>query len=254
MAARLRIGVLSAAHIAIRTVGPAIASSRNAELVALASRDPSRARAFAADLGGPRVHDSYEAVLADPDVDAIYLPLPTAFHHDWATRAAERGKHVLCEKPLAMTPEECRAIEAAAVSAGVVVMEAFMYRFHPRTLKLIDLVRNAGGAMTRTRMAFTFVRPRLSVLSRLRQRLGSVRRQLVPQAWWPERVASPVDFGRGVLFGLGSYCVDLGRLMTDQGPVEAVCQGRRRDDFAVGGRSAVGRTLAGPDHGRGRPA
>ena len=220
-ASRLRIGVLGASRIGFKALVPAIQASRNAEVVAVASRDGDRARAFAAQLGIARPYATYEALLDDPDVDAVYVSLPTALHGEWGVRAAEKHKHILCEKPLATTAPEGRAMQAAADARGVILMEAFMYRFHPRTTRLLELVRSHGGAMSGIHSAFTFVPPAISIFTRVRQKLGAVRRRIIPPALWPERVASAVDLGRGALFGLGSYCVDLGRLLAGSPPIDA---------------------------------
>jgi len=128
----VRWGVLSAANIGLKAVIPAIQASRNGRLVALASRDLARAERVALAEPGVRAYASYEALLGDPDIDAVYIPLPNALHAEWAIRAAQAGKHVLCEKPLGMTADEVTRMYAAADQAGVVLMEAFMYRFHPQ--------------------------------------------------------------------------------------------------------------------------
>ena len=132
----LRIGILGAARIApMALVGPA-GRVPGATVLAVAARDPARARRFAARHGVPRVHDGYEALLRDPEVEAIYNPLPNALHAPWTIRALEAGKHVLCEKPFAVTVAEARAMEQAARRAGRVVMEAFHYRYHPLFARL----------------------------------------------------------------------------------------------------------------------
>lgn len=128
----LRWGVLSTATIARKSLIPAIRAARNAELVAIASRDLSRAADAAASISPLRVYGRYEALLSDPAVDAVYIPLPNALHAEWTIRAAEYGKHVLCEKPLGMTVDEVGRMIAACAGAGVQLMEAFMYRFHPQ--------------------------------------------------------------------------------------------------------------------------
>src|SRR5215813_2420189 len=107
-----------------------------ASVVAIAARDPERARRFATRHGIPRVHPSYDALLADPDVDAVYVPLPNALHCRWTIRALEAGKHVLCEKPFAATAAEAEAMAAAAARAGRVLVEAFHYRYHPLFARL----------------------------------------------------------------------------------------------------------------------
>ncbi len=152
----LRWGLLGTARINRALIPPLRASARN-ELVAVASRSHERAEAYAREWGIRRALGSYEALLADPDIDVVYISLPNALHAGWTIKAAQAGKHVLCEKPLAATPGEVDAMRAAAREAGVVVAEAFMYRHHPQTLRVKELVD--GGAIGRLRLvrgAFTF--------------------------------------------------------------------------------------------------
>jgi D-xylose 1-dehydrogenase (NADP+, D-xylono-1,5-lactone-forming) len=136
----LRIGVLGAAKIA-RAFIAGVAGSERVVVTTVASRDLAKAQAFAADTGLPRALGSYEALLADPDIDAIYNPLPNSLHAEWSIRAVEAGKHVLCEKPLAMSGSEARAMFAAAAQHGRHLVEAFPYRSQPQTLKLAELVQ-----------------------------------------------------------------------------------------------------------------
>jgi len=136
-------GVLGAAHIARRAVLEAIAASRNGRVVAMASRDPRRAREMLAPYPEARVHDSYESLLADPRVDLVYNPLPNSLHREWTLRALEEGKHVLCEKPIALNAREAEEMAAAASATGKHLMEAFMYRFHPAMRELVAGSRNA---------------------------------------------------------------------------------------------------------------
>jgi D-xylose 1-dehydrogenase (NADP+, D-xylono-1,5-lactone-forming) len=135
---KLRWGILSTADIALTKVIPGMRTAERCEVLAIASRDSLRARAAAAAQGIPRAYDSYEALLADPDVDAVYIPLPNHLHATWAIAAARAGKHVLCEKPLAMNAAEAEAMALAARSAGKHLMEAAMYRFHPRTRDFVE--------------------------------------------------------------------------------------------------------------------
>jgi D-xylose 1-dehydrogenase (NADP+, D-xylono-1,5-lactone-forming) len=128
----LRFGVVGAAWIADRAMLPAMLAARNAEPVAIAGRDPARTRALAQRHGIERVHASYEALLHDDGVDAVYIALINSLHLEWTVRALQAGKHVLCEKPLGLTATEVREMAAAAASSGRVLMEAFMYQFHPR--------------------------------------------------------------------------------------------------------------------------
>ena len=137
---RLRIGTLGAARI---TPGALIKPSRHVPEVAItavAARDPDRARQFAAKHGIPVVHDSYAALIADPAIDAIYNPLPNSLHAPWTLRAIEAGKHVLCEKPFTSNAAEAAEVAAAAKDSGLVVMEAFHYRYHPLARRMCDVV------------------------------------------------------------------------------------------------------------------
>lgn len=153
----VRWGVLSTAKIGVRAVIPAIAEASNAQLVAIASRDITRAEAVAASYPGVRALDSYEALLGDSEIEAVYIPLPNSMHVEWTIRALAAGKHVLCEKPLGITPEEVRRIRAASEQANRWVMEAFMYRFHPHIRWTLEqLAAGRIGLVKLVRSAFVF--------------------------------------------------------------------------------------------------
>ena len=130
--------MLGAAWIAGRAVLPAIAASRNGRLISIASRDPERARAMASQHSIPNVASDYDEVLADDDVDAVYIPLVNSLHREWTERSLAAGKHVLCEKPLGMNAGEAEAMAEASRRSGRLLMEAFMYRFHPRMQAFVD--------------------------------------------------------------------------------------------------------------------
>ena len=188
----LKWALLSTARINGRLI-PAIRAAERAELAAVASRSQKRAEAHAAEWGIPRVHGSYQSLLDDPDVDAIYISLPNSLHAEWTVRAAEAGKHVLCEKPLAVSVTECDQIIAAAESAGVVVIEAVMYLHHALLSKGRQLIEE--GAVGRV----TLVR---GVLSFFLDRPDDVR-------WKPE-------LGGGALWDVGSYPVSFIRWMAGE--------------------------------------
>jgi xylose dehydrogenase (NAD/NADP) len=135
----LRIGILGAAMIA-RLFVESVRASRKVVVAAVASRDIDRATAFARDTGVATVHTTYGALLDDPEIDAIYVPLPNNLHAAWSIRAADAGKHVLCEKPLAATAAEARAVFEAARGNGVYVVEAYPYRAQPQTMKMRELL------------------------------------------------------------------------------------------------------------------
>jgi xylose dehydrogenase (NAD/NADP) len=194
---RLRWGVISTAKIGRKAVNPAIHASSNGELLAVASRNEGRARAFAEETGIPTALGSYEALLEDDRIDAVYNPLPNSLHKEWTIRAAEKGKHVLCEKPLALNAAECREMEAAASANGVKLMEAFMYRFHPRTERVLEMVRSgAVGELKQIRSSFTFLLNR------------------------PDDILWDPGLGGGSLMDVGCYCVNVSRTMAGREPVE----------------------------------
>jgi D-xylose 1-dehydrogenase (NADP+, D-xylono-1,5-lactone-forming) len=226
--APFRWGLLSTARINRAIIPPLRASARHA-LVAVASRDPARAAAYAREWEIPRVHAGYEALLDDPDIDAIYNPLPNALHAAWTIRAARAGKHVLCEKPLATTVADVDAIAEAAAAAGVVVAEAFMYRHHPQTLRLQALVSDGAiGAVQLVRSAFTFVLTRP----------GDVR-------WDPA-------MGGGSLWDVGCYPVSMARLLAGAEPDEVFGHSRLAPagvDDAFTGQMVLGAIVAQFDCG-----
>jgi predicted dehydrogenase len=186
---KLNWGLLSTAGINRRLI-PAIRDADRGELLAVASRDQARAESYAAEWGIPRAHGSYQALLDDPDIDAVYVSLPNSLHADWTVRAAGAGKHVLCEKPLALSTVECDEIITAAAAAGVVVTEAVMYLHHPLLQRARQLVQ--GGALGEIRLA-------RSAFSFPLNRPDDVR-------WKPE-------LGGGSLWDLGSYPVSFIRWM-----------------------------------------
>src|SRR5438128_2152235 len=142
MRQKLRWGVLGAARIATVKVIPAMQRGEWTEIAAIASREIGKARRAAGDLGIAKAYGSYEELLADPEIDAIYNPLPNHLHVPWSIRAAEAGKHVLCEKPISMTVAECRTLIAARDRTGVKIGEAFMVRTAPQWLRVREIVRS----------------------------------------------------------------------------------------------------------------
>src|SRR5215211_1279111 len=140
----LNWGLLSTARINQALITPLRASKRN-KLLAVASRSQETADAYAKEKKIPRPHGSYDALLADPEIDVVYNSLPNHLHAEWTIKAVEAGKHVLCEKPLALSVDEVKAVQEAARHHGQVVAEAFMYRHDPQTLKVQELVK--GGLL-----------------------------------------------------------------------------------------------------------
>src|SRR6202167_5180593 len=154
MTGKVRWGVLGAAHIAVKKVIPAMQRGEWCEIAAIASRDLPKAKQAAAALGIPKAYGSYEELLADPEIDAVYNPLPNHLHVLWSVRAAEAGKHVLCEKPLALDAAEARVLLAAQARTGVKMGEAFMVRTPPQWLRARELVRGGRIGQLRAVMGF----------------------------------------------------------------------------------------------------
>jgi len=159
---RLRMGTLGAARITPKALIEPARAVPEVTVTAVAARDPQRARAFAAKHGVARVHDSYEALIADPDVDAIYNPLPNSLHAPWTLRAIAAGKHVLCEKPFTSNEAEAAAVAQAARASGLVVMEAFHNRYHPLARRMQEVVAGELGALRHVEAAMCFPLPNFS--------------------------------------------------------------------------------------------
>jgi D-xylose 1-dehydrogenase (NADP+, D-xylono-1,5-lactone-forming) len=154
---RIRWGILGCARITRRGLVPGIRASRTGTLAALASRDLDTARAWAEEFGVPTAYASYQEILDDPEIDAVYIPLPNELHEPWVTAAADAGKHVLCEKPLARDARQAEAMVEHCRRRGILLMEAFMWRHQPRTLEIRRLVRdNAIGELRLIRSSFSF--------------------------------------------------------------------------------------------------
>jgi predicted dehydrogenase len=212
--APLRLGILGAARIA-RLFSAGVKSSSKVVVAAVASRDEEKARTFAREIGAPCAHSSYEAMLADPAIDAVYIPLPNTLHAPWSIRAAEAGKHVLCEKPLAASAAEARAMFDAAQSNRVYLVEAYPYRAQPQTMKLREML--AAGAIGRVQT--------------IQASFG-----------FPLADAANIRFdpalAGGSLLDAGSYPVSLVRMIAGERP-------RRAHASALWADSGVDRTLVG---------
>jgi D-xylose 1-dehydrogenase (NADP+, D-xylono-1,5-lactone-forming) len=188
----VRLGVLSTARIN-RPILAAARASEAIEVVAVASRNEERARAYAAEHGIGRAYGSYDALLADAEIDAVYISLPNSMHVPWSIRALEAGKHVLCEKPLSPDPGAVEQAFDAAERAGRVLMEAFMYRFHPQTKKLAALV--ADGAIGELRLVTSCFSFPLEE---------------------PSNIRLSAELEGGSLLDVGSYCVSATRLLAGE--------------------------------------
>ena len=218
----VRWGVLSTAQIATEKVIPGLRRARRADLVAIASRSEASARAAADRLGIATAHGSYEALLADPAVDAVYIPLPNHLHAEWAIAALRAGKHVLCEKPLALTAADAERMAAEAEASGRLLMEAFMYRHHPSWVAVHDLVTS-----------------------------GRIGRLTAVDSWFsyfnddPANIRNVLAYGGGALYDIGCYCVNLSRWLFGGEPATVSAAVRR--DPATGVDVLTSGTLAFAD-------
>ncbi len=192
MTGPVRVGVLSTAGIN-RAVLPALEASSLTKVVAVASRSHERASAYAREHRIARAYGTYDELLADPDVDAVYIPLPNGLHVEWSVRALETGKHVLCEKSLDWRPDEVARAFDVAEARGLVLMEAFMYRHHPQTKQIAELVK--GGAIGELRV--------------IRVSFGFTLDE-------PTNVRLVPELGGGSLLDVGCYCVSLARLVAGE--------------------------------------
>jgi predicted dehydrogenase len=192
----IKWGVLGAASIAVQRMMPAMREAPSAMLYALASRDADKARAVAAKFEAPRAYGSYDSLLADPDIDAVYIPLPNQLHFEWSLRALEAGKHVLCEKPLCLTSREVERLCVARDRAAKHIEEGFGYRNHAQWAKVLELI--AGDAIGPVRAAH-------AVLAKQFLDPGDVRNN--PAA------------GGGALYDLGSYAINALNLVCGRPPL-----------------------------------
>jgi xylose dehydrogenase (NAD/NADP) len=168
----LRWGILGAARIARACMIPALGRSKNGEIYGLGCRSEERGQSVAREHGIPLTCCRYEEILADPNIKAVYIALPNHLHREWTLRALEAGKHVLCEKPLALNAEEAREMARAARSQGLYLMEAFMYRFHPRSRRIKALIQEGAiGEPRLIRASFCFRHPDPADI-RLRPEMG----------------------------------------------------------------------------------
>jgi len=207
---RVKWGVLGVADIAVRLVIPAMRRGQLSHVMAIASRDLEKARAAAASLGIERAYGSYDELLADPDVEAVYNPLPNHLHVPWSIRAADAGKHVLCEKPIALSAAEARELQAAATRNGVIVAEAFMVRAHPQWLRVYDLVQTG----------------RIGDLRLIVGHFSYYRRD-------PNDIRNRVDWGGGALMDIGCYPITIARWMFGAEPAEVLAQIEHDPDMQI---------------------
>ncbi|HET7268125.1 MAG TPA: Gfo/Idh/MocA family oxidoreductase [Oleiagrimonas sp.] len=206
----VRWGVVGNARIARQALIPAIRKAKNAELTAVASRSAAKAKEAADTYGFRKFHDSYEALLRDPDVDAVYIPLPNGLHAEWTVKAARAGKHVLCEKPAALTAVQAQQMVEACHANDVVFMEAFMYQFHPQHERVRAIV--ASGEIGEVRLMH----------SRFAFRLDD-----------PGNVRFDKKLGGGALYDVGCYCIHSSRHILGAEPSAVYARAHADPDSGV---------------------
>src|SRR6185436_3616718 len=196
MPEKIKWGVLGAANIALKKVIPGMQRGEWCEITALASRDLTKAQRAAKELGIPKAYGSYAELLDDPDVDAIYNPLPNHLHVPWTIRAAEAGRHVLCEKPIALSSADVGRLIEVRDRTGVIIQEAFMVRHHPRWIAARDLVR-AG-------------------------RIGPIRAVVGTFSYFNDAAANirnQAEYGGGALLDIGCYLINTARMLIEREPL-----------------------------------
>lgn len=196
---KIKFGILSTAKIGIEKTIPALQQSEQCEVAAIASRNRERAEQAAHKTGIARAFGSYEELLDDPEIDAIYIPLPNDLHVHWSVKSLEAGKHVLCEKPVGMDAEDARKLlRVAKQYPGLKIMEAFMYRHHPRWKRTVELVRNGEiGDVKAVHSFFSYYNDD------------------------PQNYRNSIQMGGGGLMDVGCYCVSVARLIFGRNPVSA---------------------------------
>jgi predicted dehydrogenase len=193
---KINWGILSTAKIGVNKVIPAMQAGKHCAVTAIASREPDKARAVARQLGIPKSYGSYEELLADPDVQAVYIPLPNHLHVPWSIKALDAGKHVLCEKPIGLTTAEAQQLlDAAKKHPKLKIMEAFMYRHHPQWQLARKLVATGKIGELRT-----------------------VHSDFSYRNLDPKNIRNRADMGGGGLMDIGCYCISLARFLFDAEP------------------------------------
>ena len=217
----VRWGVVGCARIATQRVMPAMADARLTALTAVASRTLSKVQAVAEAFDLPKAYGSYEELLADPEIEAVYIPLPNGFHAEWSIKAMRAGKHVLCEKPLAMDAAEAREIQAVRDETGMFCIEAFAYRFNPVVAKAFEVAQSG-------------------VLGDLRF-MHTVSSFLMGRPYDPTNVRLRAEIGGGALYDMGCYAINAQRMMAGHEPlmVSAMMQWSATFDVDMAGTALL---------------
>lgn len=210
MVKKIRFGVLGVAKIATAKVIPAMQLGTFCEVAGIASRTLKKAKDAAKELGIPKAYGSYEEMLADPDIDAVYNPLPNHMHVEWTAKAALAGKHVLCEKPMGMSAEEVRTLIEVREKTGVQMAEAFMVRVHPQWLRAIEIARSGEiGQLRLVTGAFSYNNRK------------------------PENIRNKPEFGGGALMDIGCYPINTSRWVFGAEPTRVASTIERDPEFGT---------------------
>ncbi|MDQ0253069.1 putative dehydrogenase [Evansella vedderi] len=209
---KVRWGILSTANIGRKAIIPALQNVPNVEVAAVASAS-DKVEAFAEALGISQIYRSYEELLEDTSIDAVYIPLPNTLHKEWVLKAAAKGKHVLCEKPAALTAEDVQEMVDGCRENGVIFMEAFMYQFQPQHQRVKEIISSGEiGEVRHMRSTFTFK------LNFEEQR---------------ENIRLNGELGGGSIWDVGCYCIHSSRLILGEEPTEVYVTGKIHPDFQV---------------------
>lgn len=208
---KIRFGILSTANIGRKYVTPAIQLANQCDVVAIASRNLQNAESYALDFNIPKAYGSYEKLLADPEIDAIYIPLPNHLHVEWSIKSLQAGKHVLCEKPIGMNEQDAKKLMVESKKyPHLKVMEAFMYRHHPRWKRVVELVRSGKlGEIKAIHTLFTYYNDD------------------------SDNYRNSVEMGGGGLMDVGCYSISVARLIYEREPKSAVGISEYDPDFKV---------------------
>jgi predicted dehydrogenase len=219
----VRWGVLGAANIFLKKVLPPLLKTDAVDLMAIASRSEEKARSAASTFGIARSYGAYEDLLADPDIEAVYIPLPNHLHAEWIRKAADAGKHVICEKPLALNADEAASCVEYASKKGVRLMEAFMYRFHPQWQRVREMVRTGEiGQILAVHTSFAYDNRD------------------------PENIRNKLAMGGGALMDIGCYAVSAARFVFAREPERVIGFFTRDENFRTDILSSAILDFAGP--------
>ncbi|WP_416147518.1 Gfo/Idh/MocA family protein [Salipaludibacillus sp. HK11] len=210
---KIKWGILSTANIGKEQVIPSIQRSENGEVYAVASRGGDKAEKFADELGIPHAYSSYEELIADTEIDAVYIPLPNKLHKEWVIKAAKQGKHVLCEKPAALTAADLKEMFDVCEENNVIFMEAFMYQFHPQHEKVQELLSsNTIGKVGHAHASFSFV---------------------LDTDADPTNIRLNKELGGGVLYDAGCYTVHSLCNILNETPVQVYARAKQHPEFKI---------------------